>query len=407
MNLKYHKMLKANFLNSQFKAFKLIIASVFFLMLVFPIKINRAGTLDNGYRVKKIVIDAGHGGHDTGCLGHSRVNEKVVALKIALLLGDKIEQSLPDVKVIYTRKTDVFVELEERAQIANRNDADLFISIHCNAASPAAYGTETFVMGLHKSEDNLKVAQRENSVIELEENFEEKYQNFDPNAPESYIMFSLTQNAHLIQSTLLAQKIQYQFTEKVGRHNRGVKQAGFWVLWRTAMPSVLIETGFLTNASEEKFLNSSEGQEHIAAAIFRAVNDYKLEVEKSFNSLDAIKKNNTTVVAVPPVKETPVVTTPATSTTPKVTHPDPAAAGTTYRVQLMVSSRNLNKNSAEFKKVENLIVEPLKSNLYRYFAGPFNTKQGAETALAKLKAAGFPDAFITAYKGNERIAIIK
>jgi N-acetylmuramoyl-L-alanine amidase len=408
MDNKFHRMLKANFLNSQLKAFRLIIASVFLMLIVFPLKNSFAGTNDGGYKVKKIVIDAGHGGHDTGCLGHSRVNEKVVTLKIALLLGNYIETNFPDVKVIYTRKTDVFVELEERAQIANRNDADLFISIHCNAASSAAYGTETFVMGLHKSEDNLKVAQRENSVIELEENFEEKYQNFDPNAPESYIMFSLTQNAHLIQSTMLAQKIQYQFTEKIGRHNRGVKQAGFWVLWRTAMPAVLIETGFLTNASEEKFLNSSEGQDQIAAGIFRAVSDYKKEVEKTSSNL----QNTPPVKTTTEVKETPAVTTINTNTSPPketvVTTPTTVNSNTiNYRVQLMVSSRNLNKYSKEFKLVDNLITETLKANLFRYSAGPFNTREGAEAALVKLKKAGFPDAFITVYKGNEKVPVAK
>ncbi len=282
-----HKMLKAKLLNSQFKVFNAIIASVFFTLLLFPSKVNYAKAWNNGDKVKTIVIDPGHGGHDSGCIGHTRVNEKVVALNIALLLGGYIEKNLPDVKVIYTREKDVFVELEERAAIANRANADLFISIHCNAASAAAHGTETYVMGLHKTEGNLNVAKRENSVIKLEEN-QDSYAGMDLDSDEAYIIMSLTQSAHLVQSTLLAQKIQEQYTDRVGRRNRGVKSAGFWVLWRTNMPSVLTETGFLTNASEEKFLNSKKGQEYIASAIFRAVRDYKSEVEKSTNSLDII-----------------------------------------------------------------------------------------------------------------------
>jgi N-acetylmuramoyl-L-alanine amidase len=231
------------------------------------------------YKVDTIVIDPGHGGKDPGTRGQS-AKEKDVALKIALKLGAYIQKNIPDVKVIYTRKDDRYIPLDERAAIANKNKADLFICIHANAIVNAnAYGTETYVMGLHKDDGNMDVAKRENSVITLDENYEERYEGFDPKSPESYILFSLTQSAYKESSLLFAQKIEGQFKSKVGRHSRGVKQAGFWVLWRTAMPSVLIETGFLSNAKEEDYLRSDSGQDLIASGIFRAFKDYKTQVE--------------------------------------------------------------------------------------------------------------------------------
>ncbi len=230
------------------------------------------------FKIRTVVIDAGHGGKDPGTVGKV-FKEKDVVLNIALKVGEYIEKNVPNVKVVYTRKTDKFIELAERAAIANRNKADLFISIHANAISnPQTYGTETWVMGLHKSEENLAVAKRENSVIMHEDNYEEKYEGFD-NSPESYIMFSLMQNAYLENSLKFADKIERQFKHKAGRHSRGVKQAGFVVLYKTATPSVLVEAGFLSNATEEKFLGTTEGQDLIASGIYRAFKEYKSEVE--------------------------------------------------------------------------------------------------------------------------------
>lgn len=235
------------------------------------------------FKVKTVVIDAGHGGHDPGTHGQFS-KEKDVALEVALLLGKYINEYLPDVKVIYTRSSDKFIELEERAQIANRNKADVFISVHANAVSRnTVYGTETYVMGPHRSDDNLDVAKRENSVILQEEDYEERYQGFDPNSPESHILFSLTQGAYIENSLYLASKIEDQFGKRAGRRSRGVKQAGFWVLWRTAMPSVLVEIGYLTNPKEEKELNDDSIQANIASGIFRAFRDYKNDIE-SLNS---------------------------------------------------------------------------------------------------------------------------
>jgi N-acetylmuramoyl-L-alanine amidase len=230
-------------------------------------------------KVDIIVIDAGHGGHDPGTSGKS-LKEKDVALKIALILGGYIEKNIPDVKVIYTRKTDRYLSLDERAEIANKNKADLFICIHANSLPGApAKGTETFVMGLHKDNSNFEVAKRENSVILMDENYKERYEGFDPSSPESYILFALNQSAYQESSLRFAAKIESQFKTRVGRSSRGVKQAGFMVLWKTTMPSVLIETGFLSNVTEEKFLGSESGQDLIASGIYRAFKEYKAEIE--------------------------------------------------------------------------------------------------------------------------------
>lgn len=231
------------------------------------------------FRVGKVVIDAGHGGHDPGTSG-VKYKEKDIALNIALRVGGYIEQYVKGVSVIYTRKDDTYVPLDKRADIANKNKADLFISIHVNAIpNHTTYGTETWVMGLHKTESNLEVAKRENSVILLDEDYKERYEGFDPNSPESYILFSLTQDAYLESSLKMAEKVENQFKTRVGRNSRGVKQAGFVVLYKTAMPSVLVETGFITNRDEEDYLGSERGQELIASGIYRAFKEYKFEVE--------------------------------------------------------------------------------------------------------------------------------
>ncbi len=240
------------------------------------------GTIHNrNYIVNKIVIDAGHGGKDPGTSGRLS-HEKDVALDIALELGGIIEKYMPDVEVIYTRNDDSFPGLYERADLANKKGADLFISIHANwISNPKINGTETYVMGLHKTEANLEVAMRENSVIELEENADENYDGFDPNSPESYILFSLTQNAYLNNSLLIAENVEKQFRERAGRRSRGVKSAGFIVLWRTSMPSILVETGYLSNEREERELNDELVQTYIASGIFRAFRDYKIEIEST------------------------------------------------------------------------------------------------------------------------------
>jgi N-acetylmuramoyl-L-alanine amidase len=247
----------------------LLLALCFFS---FDIKDSKKVTL------KKIVIDAGHGGKDPGCNGKFS-REKDITLKIALELGRLIQANMPDVQVIYTRKDDRFIELHDRAGIANKNDADLFISIHVNAGPEQFVGTETYCMGLHKSESNMQVAQRENSSILLEANQDTNYDGFDPNKPESYIMFSLYQSANLSNSMILAESIENEFKIYSERHSRGVKQAGFLVLWKTTMPAVLVETGFLTHPEEEVYLNSEKGDMQTAYGIYSAIEDYKVMIE--------------------------------------------------------------------------------------------------------------------------------
>ncbi len=258
----------------------------FFVLLAITLLVSLNGPLQAQYKVRKVVLDAGHGGKDSGTTGKFS-KEKDIALAVALKTGTYIEEHLPDVEVIYTRKDDTYLKLEERAMIANRNNADVFISIHVNALprevptarKNAVKGTETYVMGLHKTEGNLDVAKRENAVILLEEDYKERYEGFDPNSPESHILFSLTQSADQENSLLLADMVEKQFGERAGRRSLGVKQAGFWVLWRTSMPSVLVEIGFLTNQKEEKDLNDASVQGNIASGIFRAFRDYKNQIE--------------------------------------------------------------------------------------------------------------------------------
>lgn len=231
------------------------------------------------FKIDTVVIDAGHGGKDPGTHG-AKLKEKDLVLKIAKKVGELVEKNIPGVKVVYTRNDDRFIPLDERAAIANKNKAQFFISIHANASpSSAAHGTETWVMGLNKSQGNFEVAKRENSVILLDENYKERYEGFDPNSAESLILFELTQSAYQESSLNLASKVEHQFSKRVGRKSLGVKQGPFWVLWRTAMPSILVEVGFLSNTTEEKFLATENGQELIASGIFRAFRDYKTEVE--------------------------------------------------------------------------------------------------------------------------------
>lgn len=238
-----------------------------------------AGERTPEFKLRRVVIDAGHGGKDPGTVGKIS-REKDVVLSLALQLGQYIAELMPEVEVIYTRKTDTFIELKERPNIANRNRADLFISIHCNATTATGvYGTETFVMGNKNFNANFEIVKRENAVILLEDDYEENYEGFDPKSPESYMMFNLMQKAYFANSLSLAEKIENDFVTRVNRKSRGVKQAPFYVLWTTSMPSVLVEVGFLSNAKEEKYLNSKEGQTFIASGLFRAVKAYKEEIE--------------------------------------------------------------------------------------------------------------------------------
>jgi N-acetylmuramoyl-L-alanine amidase len=270
---------------------------LFFLLLAAFLASSFIPIIKPTFTVRTVVIDPGHGGKDPGCHGE-RYKEKDVALAVALKLGSYIEENMKDVKVVYTRKSDVFVELQERAEIANRAKADLFICIHCNSAcvrdkklkrdvcNEEANGAETYVMGIKNEKGKLDVAKRENSAILLEDNYVKKYNGFDPNSDESYIIMSMFNDVYLTQSLSFASKVQKQYGTKAGRVDKGVKRASLWVLWRTYMPSVLTEIGFLTNPEEEHFLGSEKGQDYVASGIFRAFREYKDELEGLFKKYE-------------------------------------------------------------------------------------------------------------------------
>jgi N-acetylmuramoyl-L-alanine amidase len=255
-------------------------------------KIIKAAPHGGGdYQIKTVVIDPGHGGHDPGCSG-ANSREKHLCLSISKYFAQALESNYPDLKVIMTRSTDKFIPLHERAAIATHNRADLFISIHCNFIPKASHvhGTETYVLGLHATEANLDVAKRENSSILYEENYQETY-GYDPNSAEAHIMLSMFQNAFLEQSILFAEKVQFHAETEASRKDKGVKQAGFLVLRHATMPSVLVETGYLSNGSEEKFLLTTKGQKQMANALLLAFHEYKMEMEgKSYESLATPKK---------------------------------------------------------------------------------------------------------------------
>ena len=233
----------------------------------------------NDGQIKRLVIDAGHGGKDPGALGKSS-KEKEVTLAIATELKDILNEHAPDIEVVLTRDDDTFVELHNRAKHVSENEADFFISIHCNSSrNKSAYGAETYVLGNHRAEDNMEVVMRENSVILEEDNHEEIYDGFDPHSDASYIFFNYLADVHLEQSDKMARLVQDQFTNRVGRKDRGVKQAGYLVLWKASKPAILIATGFISNAEEEKFLKSDQGVTYMASAIFRAVRDFNKSME--------------------------------------------------------------------------------------------------------------------------------
>lgn len=334
--------------------------------------------------VQVVVIDAGHGGEDPGALG-KLAHESNIVLPIALKVGKYIEENFPDVKVIYTRDKDIFIPLYERADIANKAKADLFISIHANyAKSNKVSGTETYALGAHRSEQNLEVVMKENSVITLEEDYTINYEGFDPNSSESYIIFSLMQNIHLEQSLTFASYVQNQFRERVSRIDRGVKQDIFLVLWRTTMPSVLIETGFITNASEEKYLMSEDGQTYLASAIYRAFKEYKLDIENKslFNSIQ---------------QKTEI--TPGNN----LATDDITENITVFMVQIASSANQLQENDTLFNEFRNLKVIT-KDNSYKYLSGNFSTYQEA-IDYSKTLSDRYPGAFVVAVKNNKIIPL--
>lgn len=328
-----------------------------------------------------IVLDPGHGGRDPGALG-SFSQEKNINLSIALKTGEYLKKNLRNVKVVYTRDDDSTVDLLDRPQIANRNKADLFISIHANwAKNKNVSGAETYIMGLAKDEDNLAVAMKENEVILLEDDYSTRYQGFDPKSPESYIIFTLMQNVYQKQSADLAMKIQNQFKERANRNDRGVRQAGFWVLFNTTMPAVLIETGFITNAAEEKYLNSDEGQEYLASAIFRACRDYINDIDNMSNFGVTDKEVSGEKI---PVADKPVAR---------------ADDGIVFMVQVASASMRTEVSPDNFKGLSD-IVEIHAQERYKYATGRFAEYADAVKYRRKIEEI-YPDAFVIALKDNK------
>lgn len=363
---------------------------IFFLLLLFNLSNTSILSQTNSTNIKTIVIDPGHGGKDSGTLGTKRfkIYEKHVALAVSLKLGNYISKAFPDVKIIYTRDTDVFLELNERTEIANKSNADLFISIHCDGfTNPKPSGASVFVMGMSKLKANMDVAMRENSAIYLEDNYQQKYDGFDPKSAESYIVFSLMQNTYLNQSLKIAEEVESEFSTRANRKSRGVKQAPFYVISRTNMPSILVECGFLTNPKEEEFLHSDLGQDYIASAIFRAFRSYKQNIEMPTNAVNE-KSNDLNDTLKKEVVELK---------TNKIKND----LSLLYKVQIGTFLRSMLNN----QQFTDLKVEEEKINgTFKYFVNVGSSKKEADKLKIRLRDLGFNGAFIVAFLNGKQIS---
>lgn len=369
---------------------------LFIVVFCFMFAFSVEGQSDKSPGFKTIVIDAGHGGKDPGAIG-KLVKEKDVVLPIALKVGEYITNEMPRVNVVYTRSTDIFVPLDERAEIASRVKADLFVSIHANSISnPKIYGAETFVLGLHRSQENLEVAKKENSVIVLEDDYTTKYEGFDPNSMESYIIFELIQNVYLDQSIEVASIVQDQFEKRAGRHNRGVKQAGFLVLRKTAMPGILIEVGFLSNHSEEKFLKSEEGQVYLASAIFRAIRDYKNRFEARSGLIKSVNTQEEVEIATNQDPDSISVVLDQNLSVSNTHHVE-------FRIQVASSGQKIKDQSGPYSLFNDVWMFQ-EGNLFKYTTG---LAYSYEEILAILKDVRkkVPDCFIIAFKDGQKISV--
>ena len=364
---------------------------VFLFVSILPMSLFLEAQNSMHNKLKTIVIDPGHGGKDPGTMGTKRYNkyEKDIALSVSLILGEYISKSFPEIKVVYTREKDVFLELHERTEIANSLKSDLFISIHCDGFTKSnASGASVFVMGMSKLKANLDVAMRENSAIYLEDNYKQEYDGFDPKSIESYIVFNLMQNTHLEKSLELAQEIDLEFSTKANRKSRGVKQAPFYVISRTNMPSVLVECGFLTNPKEEDFLQSDIGQDYIASAIFRAFRSYKERLENIDDLLDQetlVKarlkdKNKEAQKKIVRTENNDVV----------------------FKVQIGTYLKSMKKNNLFIKLNAK---EELVENTFKYYVGAEYKKSSADNIKYKMINLGFNGAFVVAFYKDKRISM--
>lgn len=384
--------------------------SKFILLVCLLIFFSSYGSIaQNNTKPFKVVIDAGHGGKDPGCHG-VYTKEKDIALNVALKTGKLISENCPDVKVIYTRKTDVFVELYRRAEIANTNHADLFISFHCNANdNHNANGIETFVMGLHKSDANQAVARAENSAILKESNYQNNYDGFNPNSPEAAILFSLYSSAYLNNSILLADKVQKNLINSTNLVNRGVKQAGFWVLYKVAMPSILIEMGFLSNVNDENYISKNANQDVVANAIFQAFSSYYTQITDNKVEVDNVNQNNknnkNTIIhdnsndnntdnQLVEKKNEAEVSGSDNLSNPNDVH---------FMVQFMAVPEKISLNDKRFKGFPK-VNRYNENNLWKYTSGN-ETTLGEAKEILKIVQTKYPDAFVIAFQGDKKIPV--
>ncbi len=350
--------------------------SVFFMLFIFCFSSFLSIGQNSEYKIKTIVIDAGHGGKDPGAIGKIS-REKDIVLNIALKTGAYIKKYFPHIDVVYTRTTDVFVPLKKRPEIANQKKADLFISIHANSLGnnrTKVHGTETFILGTHNSKDNLAVAMKENSVMLYEDDYSNKYEGFNPEDPASYIIFNLMQSLHINNSTLIAQHIENQFKTRVGRESRGVKAAEFWVLRKVSMPSVLVEVGFISNPSEEKFLNSKKGQDYMASAIFRAFRSYKEDIERHTSRNFEIQEAPTTILNE-----------------------------VYYCIQVKSSSKKISLDSKVFSSLKD-VSEKHINGTYKYYVSQSSDLKNVIKDKKQVEKI-IPDCFIVAYHNGKPISI--
>lgn len=356
-----------------------------------------------------VVIDAGHGGKDAGAVG-AYAQEKDINLSVAKLLGDKIGSNCDNVKVVYTRDTDKYLTLQQRANIANKAKGDLFISIHVNsldynvAGREKVSGASVFTLGLHKSEDNLAVAKRENAVIELEKDYTTTYSGFNPNSTESYIIFEMNQNKHMMQSIEFAGAVQKELIGTAGRANKGVRQAGFWVLWATSMPSILVELDFICNPTQEAFLASKDGQNQLATSIFNAFKRYHATYANSLNDM-AFGSN----YSYPAKTQQPSTSKPTNSTNNNSPSKEnisnqankESESGISYRIQILTSDKELEKGAREFNGLYP-IWSYRDNGVYKYTYEYTTSFDEAKKILRKVKYK-FPQAFIVKFNNGKRI----
>lgn len=360
------------------KTYRILLLISFIAVLIFS-SFNKSEDINSKKFV--VVLDAGHGGHDPGNLGNG-YKEKDIALKIVFEIGRQLEKD-PNIKVVYTRKKDVFIDLFVRGQIANKANADLFVSVHCNAHNSQAHGTETFVLGTHRNKTNFEVAKKENSVIFMEEGYKKNYAGFDPNSPESFMSILLSQEEYLDQSIMLASLIQKRFTNSLKRKNRGVKQAGFIVLHQTVMPSVLVETGFLSYKKEGAYLNSKKGRLEISTSIANAIFDYKKNI----------------------FKDTAVYKEDLTENKPSYKKEEKESE-IVFKVQIAASSKNIATKSYNFKGLKN-ISKIKEGYLYKYFYSNSTSFEEAKKLKEQAKEQGYRSSFIVAFKDGKKIALAK